>query len=189
MPRAITDFFGKSQVSPIECPPQVPVIVLPDAEKTPEPSVAELSCLLKCCDISLPSPSRVKVEKSATEREIQKRKRFFQDSWLAKHSWLVLCKTRNAAFCHTCRYAVNRELMKLSDTHGGKVFSSDGFTNWRTAAHVLSQHESSSFHQDCRRAIQHNEKSRGPVDEQISTALEVNLSVTHTVVLVYCNSN
>lgn len=167
----ITAFFNKSK-SPKTSIQQEPVkIVIPDpvqqktsteVSTTPPPA-----CILECCDISSSNPVRLKFDKTSTVREIQKRKRYFQESWLDKHKlWLVLCKTENKAFCQPCRYATHKRLNKQPTTFGIDCFTTEGFTNWRKGAEALSQHEKSVFHKESVQAIQQslNTKPKGRTD-------------------------
>ena len=72
--------------------------------QTTTASAVSPDCSLQCCDLSSPVPTRLRVDRSATEKKDNKRKRFFNSDWLTTFDWLVLCKSTLKAYCQTCRY-------------------------------------------------------------------------------------
>ena len=72
-----------------------------------------------------------------------KQTRAFQE-----HSWLTYCVTRDKAFCHACRVAVNKALVRMPKKRGHHVFIIDGFLNWKKAKSSFKKHEQSQLHKE-----------------------------------------
>lgn len=115
-----------------------------------EPGVTR-PCSLECCNLSKHEPTRLGFVKADTVREYGqtgKRKRYYREEWQDMHSWLVLCKTRNKAFCQNCRYALHLGLINingLSDIDKGNTctLAKSGFNDWKDGAQTLREHEQS----------------------------------------------
>ena len=118
-------FFAK-KVTATQCssPPHPPaacstliVIAEEEQEAVPNPLTTtdtsdscQKTCSLDCCDLAKPTPARLQIDKESTSRVSGKRKRYFQNEWLQKYEWLVLCKTNTKAYCQSCRYALASQL-------------------------------------------------------------------------------
>ena len=118
-------FFAK-KVTATQCssPPHPPAACSPlivigeeEQEAVPNPLTTtdtsdscQKTCSLDCCDLSKPTPARLQIDKESTSRVSGKRKRYFQNEWLQKYEWLVLCKTNTKAYCQSCRYALASQL-------------------------------------------------------------------------------
>ena len=93
----LTAFFTKTSTSQLQKETPTPAPSKDNGNEGPRPA----RCSLDCCDLSQPTPVRLNIPKEATYREYEKRKRYFQNDWLAKYEWFVLCHTSAKAFCLT----------------------------------------------------------------------------------------
>ena len=110
---------------------------------------------LDCCDLSQPTHALMWgsafLKKQLIESmEKGKWRRYFQNDWLEKYSWLVLCKTSAKAFCQTCRYVLHSN-MQTPSSNGIEIFTTDadGVNNWKEGARILAEHNNFAFHRDC----------------------------------------
>ena len=140
---SITDYFGSKRrrlnssekttttTTSLVQPKSATPTITTDVTQTPaDDNISHKKCTIDCCDLSSPTAARFKFEKEKTVRVVQGKKRFFQEDWLKKHQWLVLCKTENSAYCQLCRYAINSKIVQCA-ANGIETFTSKGFTNWR----------------------------------------------------------
>ena len=128
----LTSFFAKSSATQLtETPaPPAPALSGPECVEVLEDQHTDASarCSLPCCDVTKPTPVRLSVPKEAACRQYGKRKRYFQNEWLRKYGWLVLCHTTTKAFCQTCRYVLNSNIQP-PQKNGIECFTKDGFNN------------------------------------------------------------
>ena len=61
---------------------------------------------------------------------------------------MAYCVTRDMAFCHVCRVAVNKALVRMPKKRGHHVFIIDGFLNWKKAKSSFKKHEQSQLHKE-----------------------------------------
>ena len=163
---SITSYFNKKKTpeivtESINASNQVQVTVVEDNSNSER-------CSLPCCRLSSPDPHRLQIDKECTARTYGKRKRYFQNDWLDKFSWLVLCKTDNRAFCQACRYASNSKMVNFS-THYRDQFINVGFSDWKDGLSKLSGHNKSDYHKQAVMSIAHQSKSI-PVNQLVSKA-------------------
>ena len=137
-----------------------------DVPEPLEPAV----CTFDCCKLDSPSPCRLEISKDNTARAYGKRKRYFQDTWLDWYKWLVLCKTRNKAFCQVCRYAIHLNLVKAVTAGNGRdVFFGPGYCDWKKGCEKLKQHDESQFHEEARLKV-NNFLNATPIIETFNKA-------------------
>ncbi|XP_003389518.1 PREDICTED: zinc finger MYM-type protein 1-like [Amphimedon queenslandica] len=107
-------------------------------------------CSCSCCSSSSSESSSVPVQpdKHFSQKKQGKQTRSFQHTWFQEHSWLTYCVPRDLAFCHICRLAVNKALMKMPRKRGHHVFITDGFSNWKKAKCSFKKHERSQLHRE-----------------------------------------
>ena len=137
-------------MQPAQCSPLI-VIGEEEQEAVPNPLTTtdtsdscQKTCSLDCCDLAKPTPARLQIDKESTSRVSGKRKRYFQNEWLQKYEWLVLCKTNTKAYCQSCRYALASQL-QTKVKNGIDAFTSQGFTNWKKGSQVRAEHDNWSL--------------------------------------------
>ena len=84
--------------------------------------------------------------------------RSIQTTWYEKHSWISVCISTYAIFCHVCCSAKQKGLVSIpSRPH--IPFVEGGYTNWKKALERFTSHEKSSTHREAVSKI--NSLSRG----------------------------
>ena len=112
-----------------------------------------LKCLNICCveDSTEPFQPRSKSILGKTSQTSGAGKNFrartFQVDWYNNYPWITLCTTSNLAFCHYCRKIKQKGLSTLSSKQE-RVFTVNGFGNWKKALQRFKEHESSQGHKE-----------------------------------------
>ena len=80
----------------------------------------QTDCSCYCCSTSSDSSSVPfqPLQKQFSLKRQGKHTRAFQHKWFQEHSWLAYCVTRDKAFCHVCRVAVNKALVRMTKKRG-----------------------------------------------------------------------
>ena len=88
--------------------------------------------------------------------------RQFQAKWLKKFPWLTYDEEIQAAFCSTCKSAVEYQLPLPHDLHSLRSktsFVTDGFSSWRKALEVFQTHEKSKLHREAVNGLSNMKKN------------------------------
>lgn len=110
----------------------------------------ECHCSCSCCSSSSSESSSVPVQ---PDKHFSQKKQREADTvvsaYLVSRALLVdvLCP-HNLAFCHICRLAVNKAIMKMLRKRGHHVFITDGFSYSKKAKCSFKKHERSQLHRE-----------------------------------------